>query len=800
MKAPLSWLKEYVDITCSPEELQAKLFSCGFEVEEMTYVASHIEKIVTSKITKIEKHPNADKLSVCYIDAGEYGNLQIVTSATNVFEGAVVPVALDGSTLNDGSKINAGELRGVKSNGMFCSGEELGINDDWYPGASINGILILDENFPLGVEVKKLLELEDVMFDINVTANRPDCQSILGLAREVAAVLDKPLKMPSLDYKIDESVSTINTIKIEDKAFDLCPRYIGHLVKDIKFGDSPRWMKRRLFRMGLRSISNIVDITNYVLLEIGQPMHAFDLKDLNGNKIVIRRAENGEKIVTLDEKEFELTNNNLVICDADKPVAIAGVMGGLNSEIKETTTDIVFESAKFARDNIRKTSRSLGQRTDASSRYEKGVDAYSPEIGIKRALSLISELDCGKIAYDSYDLYESKVENKVINTTVSKVNEVLGIDIPVETIENILTRLNFVVKIDGDKLAVTVPAYREDMDDYPDIAEELIREYGYDHITPTLLATSKITNGGKNPDQVNIDNIKNLLIGYGFNEIITYSFVSEKEYDIFGLDKDSDEHKFIKIMNPLGEDLAVMRTSLLPSIVRTVSFNLNRKIMEGRLFELAKVYNPKALPLTELPVENMRLSFAVFGENEDFFTAKGVVEGILNNFAFGKNAKYVPCDLKCMHPTRSAYILVDGEEVGYFGQVSPVVCDKLDIDKPVYAGEIYYDKLKELFNQKIVFKAISKFPVVERDLAIAVSEDMPCDKIIDCIKSNAGEFISEVKLFDVYQGDQIEKGKKSMAFNLLFVSNDRTLSVSEIDDAIKNILNALRCELNAELR
>jgi len=800
MKAPLSWLKEYVDINCSPEELEAKLFSCGFEVEEMTYVASHIDKIVTSKIVKIEKHPNADKLSVCTIDAGKYGVLQIVTSATNVFEGAVVPVALDGSTLNNGSKINAGELRGVKSDGMFCSGEELGINDDWYEGASVNGILILDKDFPLGEEVKKLLELEDVMFDINVTANRPDCQSILGLAREVSAVLKTPLKMPSLDFKVDETVSTIDTLKVEDKAFDLCPRYISHLVKDVKIGESPRWMKRRLFRMGLRSISNIVDITNYVLLEIGQPMHAFDLNDLEGNTIIIRRANENEKIITLDEKEFSLSSNNLVICDAVKPVALAGVMGGLNSEIKETTKDIAFESAKFARDNVRKTARSLGQRTDASSRYEKGVDSFSAEIGMKRALSLISMLDCGKIAKNNYDLYEEKLENKVISTTISKVNGVLGIDIPANQIKEILESLFFGVEIDGDNLTVTVPLYREDMDSYPDIAEELIREYGYDHITPTLLATSKITNGGKTPDQVNIDNVKNLLIGYGFNEIITYSFVSEKEYDLFGLDKASDEHKFIKIMNPLGEDLAVMRTSLLPSIVRTVSFNLNRKNMEGRLFELAKVYNPKSLPLEELPVENMRLSLALFGENEDFFTAKGVVEGIVNNFAFGKIVKYVPCDLKAMHPTRSAYVLIDGKIVGYFGQVNPVVAEKLDIDKPVYAGEIYYDVLKEAFNGKIVFKQISKFPVVERDLAILIDDNVACDKIIDCIKNNAGEFIDEVKLFDVYKGNQVEAGKKSMAFNLLFVSNERTLSVGEIDLAIQNILKALREELGAILR
>ena len=418
MKAPLSWLKEYVDIDCTPEELQAKLFSCGFEVEEMIYVAKDIERIVTCKILSIDKHPNADKLSVTKVDAGEFGQLQIVTAATNIFEGAVVPVALDNSTLFNGEKIKTGKLRGVVSEGMFCSGEELGINDDWYEGASVNGILILDQAFPLGVEVKELLELEDVMFDINVTANRPDCQSILGLAREVSAVLNKPFKMPDLTYEFNKDLSTLNSIKVTNDALDLCPRYKARVVSDIKIEQSPRWLKRRLFSMGIRSINNVVDITNFVLLEIGQPMHAFDLEDLSQNQIIVRRAKNEEKIVTLDEKEFVLSNDNLVICDADKPVALAGIMGGENSGIKDSTKMVVFESAKFARDNVRKTSKLLAQRTDSSSRFEKGVDFYSVEVGMQRALNLIYTLKCGNISCDQYDLCDGEIKNKVIKTTL----------------------------------------------------------------------------------------------------------------------------------------------------------------------------------------------------------------------------------------------------------------------------------------------------------------------------------------------------------------------------------------------
>jgi len=800
MKAPLSWLKDYVNITVSPEELEKKLFSCGLEVEETVYFGKNIDKIVVCKILSCAKHPNADKLTVTKVDAGKYGELQIVTAATNIFEGAVVPVALDGSTLFNGEKIKSGKLRGEVSEGMFCSGEELGINDDFYKGASVNGILILNEDYPLGAEVKEVLGIEDVIFDINVTANRPDCNSILGIAREVAAVLGEKVIEPKLTYEIDDSVSTKNTIKVTDTASDLCPRYMAHLVKDIKIGESPDFIKKRLFSVGLRSISNIVDITNFVLLEIGQPMHAFDLSDLNGNEINVRRAKNGEKIVTLDNKEFELTENNLVICDSEKPVALAGVMGGLNSEIKETTTDIVFECAKFARDSIRKTSRALGQRSDSSSRYEKGIDANSAEVGLKRALNLIDTLKIGKIACDNYDLSYEKIENKVIKTTVDKINAVLGITVPNEIIKDTLERLNFKVKLDGNNITVTAPLYRDDIEDYPDIAEEVIREYGYEHIVPTLLKTSSITMGGFNNEQLKIENLKTLLTGYGFNEIVTYSFVSEKEYDMFGFDKESDEYRFIKIKNPLGEDLSVMRTSLLPSMCRIIAGNITRKNFEGRLFEFAKVYNPKSLPLTELPTENAVLSLGLFGEDEDFFTAKGVVEGILDTFAYGKNFKYTPCTLPCMHPTRSAFITIDEKIVGYFGELIPTIAKQLDIDKKVYVGEIYYDKLKEYFDDKIVFKPISKFPSIERDLAVTVSDNVACQSVIDVIKETAGNLLESVKLFDIYKGEQISADKKSLAFNLLFTASDRTLSVEEIDAKVKKILKALREKLDAELR
>lgn len=792
MKAPLSWLKDYVDIDVSPEVLEEKLFSCGLEVEETIYFGKNIDKIVVCKIEKIEKHPNADKLSVCQIDAGKYGKLQIVTNAKNISEGNLVPVALDGATLASGDRIFDGELRGVKSNGMFCSGEELGITDEYYDGASVNGILILNEDYPLGEEVKKVLDIEDVIFDINITANRPDCQCILGLAREVSAVLNKPLKMPNLTYKTDSSLKTTDKIHIENNAVDLCPRYIGHYVKDIKIEKSPKWMQRRLASVGIRSINNVVDITNFVLTEIGQPMHAFDYKNIDNSIIIIRRAKNGEKITTLDKKEFILSDKNLVICDKDKPIALAGIMGGLNSEIEDDTTEIVFESAKFARDNIRKSSKSLGQRSDSSARYEKGVDAYTTGIAIDRALNLIDTLNCGVIASDRYDLPGNELTPKVINTTFDKINGVLGIKVPEDVIVDILNRLNFECVVNGNNITVTAPLYREDVENYPDIAEEVIREYGYEHITPTLLKAAAITTGGLNEEQKDVENLKNLLSSCGFNEIITYSFVSEKEFDLFDFSKEN----MVKILNPLGEDLGVMRVSLIPSMVNTIAKNLNRKNDSARFFEFASIYLNMG---EELPKQPKRLCFAGYGD-EDFFTIKGVVECILSTFSNGVDAKYLRSKLSFLHPTVSADVIVDGKFLGSFGAVHPEIAEKYGIDKRIFVAEFDYDLLKSTFNKKVYYKAISKYPTVERDLALTVDKNTLCGEIIDVIKNNAGSYLQSVKLFDVYEGSQVEQGKKSMAFNLVYSSLEKTLTVEEIDDSVKKVLKALRDSLGAELR
>ncbi len=794
MKLPLSWLKDYVDVDVAPEVLEEKLFSCGFEVEETIYVGKNIDKIVVCRIEKIEKHPNADKLNVCQIDAGKWGKLQIVTSAKNISEGDLVPVALDGATLANGERIFNGELRGVKSNGMFCSGEELGITDDFYDGASVNGILILHEDYPLGAEVKKVLGIEDVIFDISVTANRPDCQSILGMAREVAAVLNKPLKMPSLDYIADKNLKTTDKILVENKAIDLCPRYIGHYVADIKVEKSPKWITRRLASVGIRGINNIVDITNFVLTEIGQPMHAFDYHNIGGKHIIIRRAENGEKIVTLDKKEFTLCDKNLVICDENKPIALAGVMGGLNSEIESDTKEIVFEAAKFMRDNIRKTSRALGQRSDSSARYEKGIDAYTAQIAMDRALHLIDELKCGRIAADRYDLPEQNLKEKVIETAISKVNRVLGIEVPADTICDILKRLHFGCEIKGDALKVIVPLYREDVESYQDIAEEVIREYGYAHITPTLLKTAAITNGGLSDAQKDAENIKEFFCKCGYNEIITYSFVSEKEFDLYSISKEN----IVKIVNPLGEEVSVMRKSLVPSMVNTMAKNLNRKNNAARFFELAYVFEGVKDP-NDLPKQTRRLCFGAYGE-EDFFTLKGVVQELLNEFSYGREVVYKRSVMPYLHPTVSADVYVEGKYIGSFGALHPEIAQASDLDKKVFVGEFDYEALTDTFNKKVYYEAVSKYPSVERDLAVTVDENILCGDLISSIRQAAGKELKKAELFDIYRGDQIAMGKKSMAFNLVYSSLERTLTVEEVDKSIQNVLKALNDAYGAELR
>ena len=812
MKAPFSWLKDYVDIDVTAQELAEKLFSCGFEVEELSYLGAKVSRVVVGEVKALTPHPDSDHMQICVVDCGEeYGReLQIVTGAPNVYVGMKTPCALDGSTVVESNpamleknpdgikKIKKGKLRGVESFGMLCSGEELGINDDFYPGAEVNGLLDLAKDAPVGEDIKKIVGLDDWIFDISVTANRPDCQCVLGIAREVAAVLNKPFKAPDISYTAHETSAA--PVEVEVLAPDLCPRYVGHYVENVTGGETPAWMRKRLAISGIRSISPIVDVTNFVLLEMGQPMHAFDADDIGGRKIVVRRATKGEKIVTLDEKEFTLTPDNLVICDGEKPVALAGIMGGLNSEIKPTTKNVFFESAKFARDNVRKTSRALGQSSDSSSRFEKGVDAYTNAYGMDRALSLMEKLGCGRVTTMRKDVCSVDLTPRVMTASIAKINALLGIVVPNEEILSILTRLNFAPVIDGDTLTVTVPGYRDDVDGYPDLAEEIIRMYGYDHIIPTFLEKATVTGGGLTDEQKKELHLKKLLCAQGFSEAYNYSFYSPKDFDLTRLPEDAEERNAVRILNPISEELSLMRTFLAPSMLMNAVRNIRRGNDEGREFEVANVYIPRNTAASEQPEERKHVVLGIWGGDNDFFDMKGAVERI--GEAFHLTFTYERAEKTYLHPGVSAKVVLDGEVVGNLGELDPAIALSLGLDKKVYLGELDLKAVEEKLDDAVRYQNLPKFPAVKRDLALIADEALTCAQVEEVLMHSC-KYVTEAKLFDVYRGGQVPAGKKSMAFTLTFTPDanvEKAFTPEVLDGYVKKILGNLKFKLGIELR
>ena len=804
MLAPLSWLKEYVDIDVTPKELEEKLFSCGFEVEELFQVGKDINNVVVGLVETCEAIPDTH-LSLCTVNAGEHGTVQICCGADNVKAGGKFPLALIGATVYATAKdhvtiegvmeIRQGKLRGYDSYGMLCSGTELGLNEDLYPGAGYNGLLVLPEDAVPGTDVKPIVGLDDWIFDIAITANRPDCQSIYGIAREVAAVLGKECKEPALDYT---ETDVKKNFKVEVAASDLCPRYIAHYVHDVQIKESPAWMRRRLALVGIGSISNVVDITNYVLKELGQPMHAFDYSYLEGDEIHVRRAEDGEKIVTLDEKEFALNSSNLVICDGVKPVALAGIMGGLNSEIVDTTTDVMFEAAKFARDNIRKSSRALGQSSDSSALYAKGVYEYTTVMAMKRALHLIEELGCGKVSSTHIEVSTgNSVEPKEMKVSVKEVNGVLGIEVPEQEMLRILKNLNFNPVINGDELTLQVPAYREDMDSYPDVAEEVIRMYGYDHVISTFMPTAQVTSGGLNLKQKTERKIKNTLCAAGAYEGIHYSFFSPADLDLLKFPEDARERHAIRLINPINAELSLMRTTLASEMLYAISRNQKKGILEGRIFELGNIFIPKELPLTEYPDERETLCVGIFGENESFFTLKGLAELVAEtlNITFS----YAPAKKTFLHPYQTAEILCEGETVGYLGKLSYEIQDELDMRVPAYVMELDLRVLSKWYGKERKFVPLPKFAEEKRDLAFVVDKQVTCEQMVNGIKE-ACDYVTEVTLFDVYEGIQLPMNKKSMAFSVVFTPREEELNAKVMEGLMEQILTQMKEKLEATLR
>ena len=804
MKVPFSWLKELVDIDVTAQELEEKLFSCGFEVEELIPLDAGISKVVVGKIVEMEPQEGTH-LTKCVVDCGSYGHdIRISTGASNMKLGDCVPAALDGSTLPGGIKIKARKMQGVESNGMLCSGEELGLNDDLFPGSEVYGLLILPEDSVPGTDIAPVVGLDDYIFDISITANRPDCQSVLGIAREVSAILGKPLHMPAMDYKAVCDADAPVSVKVE--APDLCPRYMAHYVRNIRMGESPRWMKRHLALCGLRSISNVVDITNHTLLEMGQPMHAFDLNKVAGRSITVRRAAEGEKITTLDEKEFTLNPNNLVICDAEKPVALAGIMGGANSGMDDATTSLLFECATFARDSVRKTSRALGQNSDSSARYEKGVDRHSPEMGLARALHLIQELDCGDITTLEYDLTDGRpLERRHIVTTPAKICGVLGITVPDQTMIDILKRLEFTVDVQADgSWDVSAPLYREDVESFPDLAEEVIREYGYDHIVPTFLKAAQVTTGGLTAEQKARAKAKRTMCAQGFYEAETLAFYADADLDMLHIAADAPERKVIRILNPISSHLTIMRPLLAPSLLNVVVDNLRKGNGEGRLFEMSNIYIPKQLPVTELPEERLHLGFAAWGSDEDFCTVKGAVAALGDAFGVELTVERA-ADVAWLHPGIAAYILCKGERVGVFGKLANDVTAELKLPKDsrsnlnIYLGEIDWVAFHALVPTSLHYTPIPEFAPVQRDLALVAPESMECGTLITEMQ-RACKQLTRVELFDIYRGEKLGADKKSMAFSLYFQPGEKPFAADEVDRFVKKILGNLKFKLGIEIR
>ena len=798
MKVSYNWLKDFVDIDIPVEELAEKLSTSGFEVEEYSFQNEHLHDVYVGKITKIEKHPEADRLQICQVDVGDK-KVQIITSATNVFEGAVVPVSLEGADLVNGVKIKPTNFRGVKSDGMFCSGEELGIDENYIEGGGVNGILILPNDMKIGAKIEDALMLNDVVLDINVTPNRPDCNSIIGIAREICAIYDKPFK--DVDYSYKTVGGNVNDhISVEVKT-EKCPRYMASYVKDLKLTRSPLWLRSRLFAVGIKPINTIVDITNYVLIEQGQPMHAFDYKHLAGSKIIVRDAKKDEKIAVLNGNTYTLNSDDMVIADSVKPVVIAGVIGGVNSCVEKDTTETIFECAVFDLKSVRLTSRKIGVMTDSSLRYSKGVYLSTPIKAIKRALNLVSTLNCGKIVDGIIDTCKQKeVPERKIEASMSKIDKILGVTIDRKRVLQILNSLGIKSILNGDKLSCTLPYYREDVENENDLAEELIRIYGYDvynNVEGGAFEHSSVTVGAFEPRLVMENKMKNELVDNGFYETLNYSLYSPSAIEKLMI---NDERKnVIKLANPISEDLSTVRTVMVHALLLDIHYNLSVGNKDLRFFETGRVYQPKSLPLTELPVENNRLSIAVCEDGYDFFMLKNVIENLLISFPL--EYKLERSQEPYLHSGVSADIIAsDGKKVGWFGKVHKKVLKNYDISEDVYYAELDTDYLSKLPEKTYATKEISKFPIVERDIAVVADEKVTNGELISAIKSACGKHFFECELFDVYRSESLGENNKSLAYKIRLVSDDKTLTADEINAIIKKVLKSLEFRFGAKLR
>ena len=797
MDLSMSWLKDYVDIDVDIKDFVEDITLTGSKVEGWSEIGGELSGIVTGKVLKIEKHPNADRLVICTVDIGKDEPLIIVTHAPNVFEGAYVCVALDGATLAGGIEIHDTDFRGVMSYGMMCSVEEMGFDRHDFPEAPENGIYIFENEVPLGKDVCEVMDLKDKVVEFEITSNRPDCFSTVGLAREVAATYNKEFKYPEIAVKEEADGDIESMIQVEIKNPELCPRYTARVVKNVKVEPSPRWMRKRLRSNGIRPINNIVDITNYVMLELGQPMHAFTIGNIDGSKIVVRNAEDGEKITTLDGNERQLDSSMLVIADCNKAVAVAGVMGGENSKVNGSTDTILFESANFNGPNVRVTAKKLGLRTDASAKFEKGLDPNLTMDAVNRAVQLVEMLGCGEVVKGCVDCYPNKRESWSLEYSPEKINKLLGTDISEDEMIKIFEKIELVA--DKASKTVKIPTFRPDLESMADLAEEVARFYGYDKITPTLAAGTP-TVGKRTYAQTITAMIKNSLISNGLCEAMTYSFESPKVFDKLNIPEGHELRKTVVISNPLGEDYSIMRTTTLNGILTSLSTNYNRRNENAGLFEIAKVYIPKAVPVTELPDEPVKITIGMYGNNVDFYAAKGIVEHTVDTLEI-KNVEFLPAkDIFWMHPGRTARIEINGKYAGYVGELHPKVASNYGIGTRVYISVIDESTLIEASDLITVYKPLPKYPAMARDISMLVKDEIYVRDIEKEIEANGGQLLENITLFDVYKGGQIAEGYKSVSFSITFRAPDRTLTDDEVNKVMNDILDSLEKKFGAVLR
>ncbi len=789
MKLPISWLNDYLNT--DGIELKAyehEMTMSGSKVEGIENLSGGMTNIVTGKILSVEKHPDAEKLVVCMVEVGEAEPIQIVTAATNVFVGAIVPVAKHKSVIHGGTKITKGKLRGVLSMGMFCSTDELGLT----PEGTATGILILPEDAEIGQDICEVLGLNEVVVEFEITSNPPDCSSIMGLPRETTATFDKDFNIPDpTDYPTtSEDANDFASVVIED--YELCPRFLGKVVKNVKIGPSPEWMQRRLNACGIRAINNIVDITNYVMLEYGQPMHAYDLDNIKGKKITVRRGRQGEMLETLDDQPRELSPELIVISDDERAIGVAGVMGGANTEVTETTVNVLFEAATFKGSTVRRGAKSLGMRTDASALFEKGLDVYNLDGAINRACQLITEMGAGEVLSGTIEDCGELPKPLVLPLEAEKINNFLGMDISEAKMVEILKKLEF--KVEDGK--VTVPSFRPDIISRADIAEEVVRIYGYDKI-PTTLMEGTVVVGGKTPAQQLEDKIKNVLISCGLYEILTYSFVDPAENSLIAIPEGDSRNNFVKIQNPLGEENSVMRTTLLPSVMEVLQTNYNKRNPEAGIFELGRVYIP--LSGEALPDERLTVAIGMYG-NGDFYTLKGVIENLFAEVGIEKVKFVQKNDNPTFHPGQYAELMLGDRLIGTVGRIHPSVVKAFKISAEVYAAELDFNTIMEFAKADKHYKALPKFPATTRDIAVVVDEKINVGEIENVIENHTSGIIESYSLFDVYRGSQLGDNKKSVAYSIIFRAADRTLTDDEVNKVMTAIVDDLKASLGADLR